>query len=141
MDVVLEIIRILIFVSWITFILYTYFRFKKEIKDLANRYDIRVPFQCKECHSIYNYPYETYLRIVKRIRKEYSARFGSGIHRSREYKCPCEKCGTNQWQKQLQLFPFSGSACQAQYRNLLIKMAVKLFAGSFLVVFGMSILD
>lgn len=141
MSIVVEILKILLFASWCIFTIYTYFQLKRNMKDLAIRNNVTVPFECKKCHTVHEYPYSEYLKIIKRVRNEYTSRYGRTIHRYREFKYPCEICGTKQWQKLLRFHPFLGSTCQSEFKSILIRAVVKVVIAGFLAPLGMYLLS
>lgn len=141
MQIIIEILKVIIFLSWTLFLVYTFFRLKRDMRALDNKYNLIVPFECKKCHTVFDYPYDTYLKIIKKVRNDYQARFGSGIHRSKEFKYLCEKCGSKQWQRQMRLYPFSGSIHEPEYRSLFVRTMAKVFVVSLLVPLCMFLLS
>lgn len=141
MSVVVEILKILLYASWCIFTVYTYFQLKRKMKDLAIRNNITMPFECKKCHTVYEYSYSEYLKIIKKIRNEYITRLGGTIHRYREFKYPCEICGTKQWQKQLRFHPFFGTECHSEFKSILIKAGLKVVIAGLLAPLGMYLLS
>lgn len=141
MQIIIEILKIILFLSWILFTVYTFFQLKRNTKTLANKCKLTVPFECKKCHSIFEYPYDVYLKIIKVVRTDYQARFGAGIRRYKEFKFLCKKCGSKQWQRQIRLYPFVGSPCEAEYRYLLIKAVAKIFVIGILASLSLSLLS
>lgn len=132
MGILLEILKGIVFLSWICFTVYSYFKLKKAMRTLAVKHNLTVPFECCRCHTVFDYPYEVYLKIARKVRNDYITRLGNSITRYREFKYLCEKCGSDQWQKQLKIQPFQGSTCAHEFTSLLVKAAIKVFVAGLL---------
>lgn len=132
----LTIAQILVFVGWISFTIYSFFNARKKIKNLANSNGLKVSFECKKCHTIHNYSYDEYTKIVRKVRNETTVRNFSSIKRTKEYKYPCQVCESKQWQKQLTINPFIGTPNEKEYFKIFIFFVIKVFAcGIFVALF------
>ena len=137
----LTIIQILIFIGWIGFTTYSVFDARKKIKTLAEVNDLKIPFECKKCHTIHEYSFEEYTKIVHKVRNETTIRTFNSVKRTKEYKYPCSICGSKQWQVLQKINVFSGTPYQKEHFSIIKILIFKVFACGILVVLFFSITE
>lgn len=139
--IIIKILQILVFASWIAFILYSYFRWRKKLVEVAEKNNLTVAFECKKCQTIHRYPYSEFLKIIRKVRNEKTIRSGTRIYRQREYKYECSQCQSKQWQKQIDINPFFQEKSKAGFSSITYKFVGSIFGYSILVVVLMALLS
>lgn len=108
---------------------------------LANENGLTVPLECKKCHTIHQYPFDEYLKIIRRVRNETEVRSFNSVKRIKEYKYPCSVCNSKQWKILYKIHPFINTPYQEEYSKIIISAIVKVLVCSILAVLFFSITE